>query len=278
MHALLPPVLLVAALFQPVAGVVFVLDGVLIGAGDGRYLAWAGIAVLVAFAPLAWAGTVLPHRWGAQLALGGLRGRLHREPRGPAAPPRPRGRLDGHRRHRPALSRRHDRRLRRVTPLQSIAMGLVVVLVNATFSGYDAVADPLGWVLVLVGLLRLRGDLDGSRLLLGTAAVCFAVSVATFPPAVRDRLTDSGGWALSLPQLALSFLLCAALAPRAGDLAGRFRSLRWVFAVLAVAPVVVLGGGVDALAGVLGLVSVAALAYLAYLLFRLRVPAAPQPA
>jgi putative MATE family efflux protein len=51
---LLRPVLLVAAVFQPLAGVVFVLDGVLIGAGDGRYLAWGGIAVLVVFAPLAW--------------------------------------------------------------------------------------------------------------------------------------------------------------------------------------------------------------------------------
>jgi Na+-driven multidrug efflux pump len=51
-HELLVPVLLVAAGFQPVAGVVFVLDGVLIGAGDGRYLAWAGVVVLVAYAPL----------------------------------------------------------------------------------------------------------------------------------------------------------------------------------------------------------------------------------
>lgn len=51
---LLWPVLLVAALFQPLAGVVFVLDGVLIGAGDGRYLAWSGLVVLAVFAPLAW--------------------------------------------------------------------------------------------------------------------------------------------------------------------------------------------------------------------------------
>jgi putative MATE family efflux protein len=50
---LLWPVLLVAAVFQPVAGVVFVLDGVLIGAGDGRYLAWGGVVVLAVFAPLA---------------------------------------------------------------------------------------------------------------------------------------------------------------------------------------------------------------------------------
>jgi putative MATE family efflux protein len=51
---LLTSVLLTAAVFQPVAGVVFVLDGVLIGAGDGRYLAWAGIVVLAVFAPAAW--------------------------------------------------------------------------------------------------------------------------------------------------------------------------------------------------------------------------------
>ena len=56
---LLVPVLLVAAAFQPVAGVVFVLDGVLIGAGDGRYLAWGGLVVLAVFAPLALAAVTL---------------------------------------------------------------------------------------------------------------------------------------------------------------------------------------------------------------------------
>jgi Na+-driven multidrug efflux pump len=50
---LLTPVLLVAALGQPLAGVVFVLDGLLIGAGDGRYLAWAGLVALLAYTPLA---------------------------------------------------------------------------------------------------------------------------------------------------------------------------------------------------------------------------------
>jgi putative MATE family efflux protein len=60
-RALLVPVLLVAALGQPLAGLVFVLDGVLIGAGDGRFLAWAGLVVLAAYAPAAlWAAT-LPH-------------------------------------------------------------------------------------------------------------------------------------------------------------------------------------------------------------------------
>jgi putative MATE family efflux protein len=44
--------LAVAALMQPLAGFVFVLDGVLIGAGDGRYLAAAAVAQFVAYLPL----------------------------------------------------------------------------------------------------------------------------------------------------------------------------------------------------------------------------------
>ena len=49
----LTAVLVVVALAQPLAGWVFVLDGVLIGAGDGRYLAIAGLWTLLAFLPLA---------------------------------------------------------------------------------------------------------------------------------------------------------------------------------------------------------------------------------
>jgi putative MATE family efflux protein len=47
------PALVVAGLVQPVSGVVFVLDGVLIGAGDGAYLARAGLLTLLAYTPLA---------------------------------------------------------------------------------------------------------------------------------------------------------------------------------------------------------------------------------
>jgi putative MATE family efflux protein len=50
---LLVPVLLAAALAQPLAGIVFVLDGVLIGAGDAVFLAWAQLASLALFAPAA---------------------------------------------------------------------------------------------------------------------------------------------------------------------------------------------------------------------------------
>ena len=45
--------LVVAAATQPLAGYVFVLDGVLIGAGDGTYLAVVAVAQLAVYGPLA---------------------------------------------------------------------------------------------------------------------------------------------------------------------------------------------------------------------------------
>lgn len=60
------PVLLVVALTQPVAGVVFVLDGVLMGAGDGRYLAGAMLVTLAVFAPVA---LLIPTLGGGLAAL-----------------------------------------------------------------------------------------------------------------------------------------------------------------------------------------------------------------
>lgn len=69
----LTAVLVVIAVIQPLSGVVFVLDGVLIGAGDGTYLAKAGVVVLLAYVPLALAvwltGAGLVWLW---LAYGGF--------------------------------------------------------------------------------------------------------------------------------------------------------------------------------------------------------------
>lgn len=71
--ALARDVLLVVALLQPLNAIVFVLDGVLIGAGDLRYLAKAmAVSGLVVFLPAAlavlWFGGSLLWLWGA-LAL-----------------------------------------------------------------------------------------------------------------------------------------------------------------------------------------------------------------
>ncbi|MBL0886740.1 MATE family efflux transporter [Myceligenerans indicum] len=58
--------LAVCGVTLPMAGWVFVLDGVLIGAGDGRYLAWTGMLTLVAYVPAALA----VHAWAPGGAVG----------------------------------------------------------------------------------------------------------------------------------------------------------------------------------------------------------------
>lgn len=66
LHRVLPPLftqdpdaraaiaaaLLAVAVVQPVSGLVFVADGVLIGAGDGRWLAVASVVVMLAYLPM----------------------------------------------------------------------------------------------------------------------------------------------------------------------------------------------------------------------------------
>ena len=63
------PALLVAASAMPLAGAVFLFDGILMGAGDGRYLAGAGLVTLVPYAPLA---VAVAHGLPAASPAGGL--------------------------------------------------------------------------------------------------------------------------------------------------------------------------------------------------------------
>ncbi|MFK4069486.1 MATE family efflux transporter [Streptomyces sp. NPDC029674] len=71
------PALIVVALAQPVCGIVFVLDGVLMGAGDGPYLAWAMIVTLAIFTPVALLvptfGGGLTALWGAMTLMMAVR-------------------------------------------------------------------------------------------------------------------------------------------------------------------------------------------------------------
>jgi len=162
-------------------------------------------------------------------------------------------------------------------------MGLVVVVLTARFGGYDALPDPVGWGLVLAGLLPLRDRLPGARTAAWLAATAGVVAVPLWLPTVRAALAPSAEWALSLPQTACCVALCAGLATacdRAGEReAARFGLLRWVFVALAVAPVLVYGGGQSDLAVPVAVGSVLANVVLVWLLFRVsRRPWAGGPA
>lgn len=154
-------------------------------------------------------------------------------------------------------------------PLQSAAMGFVVVLLYARFNGYDAYADPVGWLLVLVGLRRLPDavPLRGAATYAGTLALLVAVPL--WFPGPRDVLADqdpSLAWAADLPAFACAALLCQGLA-RAAHGAGeervakRFDLVRTVLVVVALVPVLVFGAGLEGLAAPAALA--AQLAYLA---------------
>ncbi len=67
--SLLPPTLIVLGASVPLGAVVFVLDGVLIGAGDVRYLALTGLINLAVFVPLAAAVLLWAPAGSAGLAL-----------------------------------------------------------------------------------------------------------------------------------------------------------------------------------------------------------------
>jgi hypothetical protein len=161
-----------------------------------------------------------------------------------------------------------------VKPVQAVAMGLVIVLVGAPVNGFDLLADPLGWLLVLVGLAATP---PARRVgLQALATLSLAVSAVVWFPAARDALnvTDPAlAWAAGLPELLTVILLAQTLAQAAraaGDQPARswLQTSRTLLIGVAVLPAVVLGGGFDSLDTALGVAGSLALLLLIVLLFR----------
>ena len=125
-------------------------------------------------------------------------------------------------------------------------MGLVIVFLDVGSNGWDWIADPIGWVLVLLGLAPVKERLPGYAGVAVAGWFCLLVSVLIFPPGSVDSIDESLGWLFSLPTIAFCFLLSDALAdctPR--SLALRFRWLRVVFVVVGVLPFLVFVIGWD---------------------------------
>ena len=104
-------------------------------------------------------------------------------------------------------------------PLQSIGLGLVLVVLDASVGdpGLDLVPDPLGWVLVLLGVRRLPARVGHRSLLLGLAAVAGLVSLVLWVPPLAGQvrgLDESLRWVLDLPTPGFVLLLALALRRR----------------------------------------------------------------
>lgn len=142
-------------------------------------------------------------------------------------------------------------------PLQPIAMGLVIIVLSARFRGYDALADPVGWLLVAVGLAALPARIAHRGALLRLAALAGAVAAVVWFPAVTDALYDADPslvWAANLPQVMFTALLCHSLAATAAE-ARDARASRWLrsartgVVVVGLLPVLVFGAGLAAYEG-----------------------------
>ncbi len=159
-----------------------------------------------------------------------------------------------------------------MTPLQKVAMGLVIVFLSARFAGYDALPDPIGWGLAVAGLVPLRARLPQGGSLLALAAIAGVVSVPLVVPEVNEALTPSGQWGVGIPQTVFCLLLCislATLAERADEPeAKRFGLLRTAYIAVLALPVLVYGGGVDALATPMAVLSVLSNVALVYYTFK----------
>lgn len=158
-------------------------------------------------------------------------------------------------------------------PLQAVAMGLVVVLLTASVHGYDVLPDPIGWGLVLGGLVTL--PVVQRQLLRTLATVSLVVSVLIWFPPVRDALnvTDpSLAWAAGIPEVVTLIVLAHALAQAAGaasDQSARrwFKTTRTLLVIVLLIPPVVLGAGLDASVPVASVFSSLTLLLMILLLF-----------
>ena len=122
-----------------------------------------------------------------------------------------------------------------VKELQSVALGLTVVFVDV--GSPDWVADPLGWLLVLVGIAAVKDRLTDYGYLQLTGWVCLALSVVTWPPDAVPALDHTLGWLFSLPTLAFCFLLADSLTDVTEQgLSRRFRAISWLYALVTVLP------------------------------------------
>ncbi len=124
-----------------------------------------------------------------------------------------------------------------MTPLQKIAMGVVFLVLKAEFgAGWDALPDPVGWLLVLAGTWAAREHLPNASTLLALGGLAFVGSAATYPPQVVDDLDPAALWLLQLPHPSYAAVLCFGLVGVLGRDGRWFRLLAWAFVAAALLP------------------------------------------
>lgn len=163
-------------------------------------------------------------------------------------------------------------------------MGLIVVFGIASFpadpspswAAYDALADPLGWLLVLWGTKDLAERHPRLRDAHWSAILAGLVSVPMWLPQVNHLVTGAGAWAVQLPQNLACVLLCVGIgrlgaeqSPPDAYVAKRFGLLTYGFGVVLVMPALVEGGGLDTLAPTADLIKIVVVLAAVWYTFRI---------
>lgn len=149
-------------------------------------------------------------------------------------------------------------------PLPWIATGLVIVAVTVDVGGYDLLANPLGWVLVLYGWSALPPSLELRTALRWLAALALVVAAVIWVPAGLERMQDADAalrWTADLPQIGFAAALAHTLTIAAGR-AGDRRAATWwslartVTVAVGALPVLIFGGGLTSLSAVAGALTI----------------------
>jgi len=140
-------------------------------------------------------------------------------------------------------------------------MGLLVIIVTASFGGWDGLPNPLGWVLVLLGVRAARSSLPSSTALAVLGLMALLISAISYPPDVTADLDPSAAWLLDLPQVAFEVVLCSAVGSVLAPKGRVFRLLMWVLVLVGVGPAIAIGtddpGIADAVDGAFALSQIA---------------------
>lgn len=164
----------------------------------------------------------------------------------------------------------------RLAPLRTVALALLLVLVDLRFDGFDVLPDPVGWAVAAVVLGRVAGLHRAFAVATAAAVVCLVVSV---PGTFTDRLGLLGA-ADTAATTVFVFAVCTAVRALVPSEAVSAGQLRWADLGLTAALVVLLLlATLDPEVGILALVVglCALVVFVLFLLLLARVGRAADP-
>ncbi|QWC84223.1 hypothetical protein KLP28_11560 [Nocardioidaceae bacterium] len=133
----------------------------------------------------------------------------------------------------------------RARPLTLVVIGFLVVIADLRADGFDLLPDPIGWVLVVIGLAPLRGRHPGFSVAYGTAIALVPLSLLLLSSV--DLLDGAAARAASLLDTLTTVAVEAGVLLGVAALTARERTRRIALVALAGAALAAVIGAASAL-------------------------------